>query len=175
MNLDRGILARVDRSLLAGLGQNETYRMVRVPVSEAKWSIWRRYCQSAGVSMGRAMAVFIDAELVAVFGEVGDDRPAVLAEKAQEALARREADIARRERDAKGVESRLSQWSDELRRKERELEVRESRIEHVAYLSAQPQVPRGKIGRNEPCPCGSGLKYKLCHGLGSGRRRIGGW
>ena len=22
----------------------------------------------------------------------------------------------------------------------------------------------GKIGRNERCPCGSGLKYKKCHG-----------
>ena len=22
-----------------------------------------------------------------------------------------------------------------------------------------------KIGRNEPCPCGSGKKYKLCHGI----------
>jgi hypothetical protein len=22
----------------------------------------------------------------------------------------------------------------------------------------------GKVGRNEPCPCGSGKKYKLCHG-----------
>ena len=22
-----------------------------------------------------------------------------------------------------------------------------------------------KIGRNEPCPCGSGRKYKLCHGV----------
>ena len=21
-----------------------------------------------------------------------------------------------------------------------------------------------KIGRNDPCPCGSGLKYKNCHG-----------
>ena len=21
-----------------------------------------------------------------------------------------------------------------------------------------------KIGRNDPCPCGSGLKYKQCHG-----------
>ena len=38
---------------------------------------------------------------------------------------------------------------------------------------AQPQTPfvRGgrKIGRNEPCPCGSGKKYKNCHGaLGVG-------
>ncbi|WP_437341822.1 SEC-C metal-binding domain-containing protein, partial [Culturomica massiliensis] len=21
-----------------------------------------------------------------------------------------------------------------------------------------------KVGRNDPCPCGSGLKYKNCHG-----------
>ncbi|WP_201771606.1 SEC-C metal-binding domain-containing protein, partial [Pseudohaliea rubra] len=21
-----------------------------------------------------------------------------------------------------------------------------------------------KVGRNEPCPCGSGKKYKQCHG-----------
>jgi preprotein translocase subunit SecA len=31
--------------------------------------------------------------------------------------------------------------------------------------SAQP-VTRDtpKVGRNEPCPCGSGKKYKHCHG-----------
>ncbi|MBE7249442.1 MAG: SEC-C domain-containing protein, partial [Actinomycetospora chiangmaiensis] len=22
----------------------------------------------------------------------------------------------------------------------------------------------GRVGRNEPCPCGSGKKYKHCHG-----------
>ncbi|MCI0435272.1 MAG: SEC-C domain-containing protein [Gemmatimonadetes bacterium] len=22
------------------------------------------------------------------------------------------------------------------------------------------------MGRNDPCPCGSGKKYKKCHGLG---------
>jgi len=21
-----------------------------------------------------------------------------------------------------------------------------------------------KVGRNDPCPCGSGKKYKVCHG-----------
>jgi preprotein translocase subunit SecA len=25
-------------------------------------------------------------------------------------------------------------------------------------------VPEGKVGRNDPCPCGSGRKYKKCHG-----------
>jgi hypothetical protein len=63
MDLDRGALARVDRKLLAGLGQHETYRMVRVPVAPAKWSTWRRYCDAAGISMGRAIVTLIDREL----------------------------------------------------------------------------------------------------------------
>ena len=30
---------------------------------------------------------------------------------------------------------------------------------------AQPAVHAGpKVGRNEPCPCGSNKKYKKCHG-----------
>jgi preprotein translocase subunit SecA len=29
----------------------------------------------------------------------------------------------------------------------------------------QPFVRQGdKVGRNDPCPCGSGKKYKQCHG-----------
>ncbi len=31
------------------------------------------------------------------------------------------------------------------------------------YQPSQPQQPRQKIGRNDPCPCGSGKKYKKCH------------
>ena len=31
-----------------------------------------------------------------------------------------------------------------------------------AALASNVQVPR--VGRNEPCPCGSGKKYKQCHG-----------
>ena len=27
-----------------------------------------------------------------------------------------------------------------------------------------PPVGAGKVGRNDPCPCGSGKKYKKCHG-----------
>jgi preprotein translocase subunit SecA len=30
----------------------------------------------------------------------------------------------------------------------------------------QPVVAGPKIGRNDPCPCGSGKKYKQCHGRG---------
>jgi preprotein translocase subunit SecA len=33
--------------------------------------------------------------------------------------------------------------------------------------AASAAVP-GKVGRNDPCPCGSGRKYKKCHGAGVG-------
>ncbi|MDB2362585.1 SEC-C metal-binding domain-containing protein, partial [Flavobacteriales bacterium] len=28
----------------------------------------------------------------------------------------------------------------------------------------QPVRVEQKVGRNEPCPCGSGKKFKQCHG-----------
>ena len=31
-------------------------------------------------------------------------------------------------------------------------------------VKQQPIVAGPKIGRNDPCPCGSGKKYKACHG-----------
>jgi preprotein translocase subunit SecA len=31
-------------------------------------------------------------------------------------------------------------------------------------VKQQPVVVEEKIGRNDPCPCGSGKKYKQCHG-----------
>ncbi len=37
--------------------------------------------------------------------------------------------------------------------------------EEAAAVSEHPFVREGsKVGRNDPCPCGSGKKYKLCHG-----------
>lgn len=36
----------------------------------------------------------------------------------------------------------------------------------TAQVARNPKDPTtwGKVGRNEPCPCGSGKKYKHCHG-----------
>src|SRR3546814_13548181 len=31
----------------------------------------------------------------------------------------------------------------------------------------------GAVSRNAPCPCGSGRKYKHCHGARSAERRVG--
>jgi preprotein translocase subunit SecA len=41
----------------------------------------------------------------------------------------------------------------------------EAQAEEEEEPQAQPFVRDGrKVGRNEPCPCGSGKKYKQCHG-----------
>ncbi|MDF1597983.1 MAG: SEC-C domain-containing protein [Acidimicrobiia bacterium] len=165
MELDRGVLARIDRKLLAGLGQNETDRMVRVPVTASKWSTWKRYCDSAGVSMGRAIVTLINRELASVFGDHTGDHPPVFAEQAEEELTRRQAQVTRRELDAAAAEERLRAWNERLHTWEGELEAREQRAELTAKIPARPRETPTRVKRNERCPCGSGLKYKHCHGL----------
>jgi preprotein translocase subunit SecA len=51
-----------------------------------------------------------------------------------------------------------------MRRKRRELE--QARMAGAGDSPQVQQVVRGqeKVGRNDPCPCGSGKKYKKCHG-----------
>ena len=61
---------------------------------------------------------------------------------------------------------------------EKPLEVENLQYQHADYdealanpadeapLGEQPQVRAGiKVGRNDPCPCGSGKKFKQCHGV----------
>jgi len=55
----------------------------------------------------------------------------------------------------------------------REMERRQQRQEREMQLQAgtaaseapKPVRAGAKIGRNDPCPCGSGKKYKKCHGV----------
>jgi preprotein translocase subunit SecA len=51
-----------------------------------------------------------------------------------------------------------------MRRKRRELE--QARMAGAGDVQPVQQVVRSqeKVGRNDPCPCGSGKKYKKCHG-----------
>jgi len=35
---------------------------------------------------------------------------------------------------------------------------------HDRENKTKPMVSQKKVGRNDPCPCGSGKKYKQCHG-----------
>ncbi len=36
--------------------------------------------------------------------------------------------------------------------------------EQPTFVEMPTSLTQGSIGRNDPCPCGSGLKYKQCHG-----------
>ena len=169
MDMDRGVLARLDRKLLAGLGDDEVLRTVRVPATAAKWSTWKRYCDSARVSMGRAVAMLMDRELLSVLGEDTADEWPVFAQQAVEKLESREARIDVRERKVYTDEARLRERSMYLRRREDGLEARELRAEFASKIALRHTADHVKVGRNERCPCGSGLKYKRCHGL-AGRR-----
>jgi hypothetical protein len=169
MGIDRGTFARIDRKLLAGLGDDEAYRTVRVPATGAKWSTWKRYCDSVGISMGRAVALLMDRELLSVFGDVIDDEPPVFAQRAAEELENREAKIVAREEEVDTDKARLRESSERLRRWEDELDTREQQADLASKVVSRHSTARAKIGRNERCPCGSGLKYKRCHGL-AGRR-----
>jgi len=40
--------------------------------------------------------------------------------------------------------------------------VAQSRLQTAMMSESPAQVPQ--VGRNDPCPCGSGKKYKKCHG-----------
>ncbi|MFY7871613.1 MAG: SEC-C metal-binding domain-containing protein, partial [Limnohabitans sp.] len=67
---------------------------------------------------------------------------------------------------------------EQAERAAQDIENRAEQISHVTYsapdesgqpqvVAADPQAPQGgwgHVGRNEPCPCGSGKKFKQCHG-----------
>lgn len=47
---------------------------------------------------------------------------------------------------------------------QRETAARLSTTSHRSASGARTTADYPKVGRNDPCPCGSGLKYKKCHG-----------
>lgn len=145
MDLDRGVLAKIDRQLLAGMGHDQASRMVRVPVSDAMWATWKRYCAALGVSMGRGIAELIGHELLVAAD--AEDEAGVFVD---------------------AVESGLLHRSEELDRREKALDQREQDIRRSAEIlrarTMPYRPPSTEPGRNDRCPCGSGIKYKRCHG-----------
>jgi len=70
------------------------------------------------------------------------------------------AAAGRRERLATSIDDMEAAFQ---RRKQRELD--QARMAGGGAAEAVQQVVRGdKVGRNDPCPCGSGKKYKRCCG-----------
>jgi len=158
MALDRGTLSRIDRRVFAELTHAAGVQAVKVPVSDVVWSAWRRYCEAVGVSMGEGVAGLIAHELETVVGDEGD-----VSDVFAEQVARRVGERASRF-DAR--ERQLDTRAEQLRDKEVHLAAWEHRIRTQRMLGASDRaLTVTKVGRNEPCPCGSGRKYKQCHGL----------
>lgn len=40
----------------------------------------------------------------------------------------------------------------------------DSKVIHQIKAENSTKTHTPEVGRNDPCPCGSGKKYKLCHG-----------
>ena len=147
MALDRGMLAKIDRKVVAELGHTVATQTVKVPLSDAMWSTWRRYCEAMGLTMGEGIAGLIDCELGALVSE--DEPPGeVFAPKMERRLVARSEALDVRER-------RVDEREQSLRASERLLGARTRPLELPS---------RSSVGRNDPCPCGSGYKYKRCHG-----------
>lgn len=95
--------------------------------------------------MGRGLATLIQRELETVLG----------AELDVNLLPEIESHLRSRERQVDDRERRLAEREQSVTRRER-------------FLASADQFTasfrRKGVGRNERCPCGSGIKYKRCHG-----------
>jgi hypothetical protein len=152
MTLNRQTLAKIDKRILSQLDHEEGVQLVKVPVSVAVWSTWRRYCDAAGIPMGRALAILLHRELASVVDGDLDGVGSLLGERETQ-VAAGEAALTERERD--------------LDTRERAVAFGEQRLGAQAAKAPviqTPLTPMPKLGRNEPCWCGSAKKFKYCHG-----------
>jgi hypothetical protein len=166
MELERNAIARIDRRLLAELDGDGGVQMAKVPVSDAVWSVWRRYSDAAGVTMGEAVAALIEAELATVIDENTDRGVPVFADRTVQRVVEVMERLEERERELAAYKMRLVERNREVRDLRRRLQE--------AIRRPQPPVApaEGRTGRNERCPCGSCIKYKHCHGI-PGRQERG--
>ena len=172
MTLNRRFLAKIDTGLRSELDHTEGVQLVKVPVSDAVWSTWRRYCDLVGIPMGRGLAILLHSELASIvdeeletLGSKIDERQAQVESQAAE-LKSVQRDLERRQRDLALRDSELAERNRDLEDREQNVAVVEQRLaqELMELSRSQPQArSRPKRGRNEPCWCGSGKKYKNCH------------
>lgn len=147
MTLDRGTLANVDQRLRAELNHSDAVQLVKVPVSDAVWSTWRRYCEVVGVTMGQGLAILLSNEL----GSLGDADLEELASRIPE----REAEIEQRAKELAAYEKELDRRQRELTmrtldlaERERDLESREKNV--VVVEPSVGQQPMQNAKSEEP-------------------------
>lgn len=170
--LSRRLLAKVDGRLRSELDHSDGVQLVKVPVSDAVWSTWRRYCDLVGVPMGRGLAILLHHALASVVDEDLEELANRIEERESDIesrtteLARAEKDLERRQRDLAIRESELIRRQRDIEAREENVAAVERRVAETLMRPAQARPSSGstsKLGRNDPCWCGSGKKYKVCH------------
>ena len=172
MTLSRQVLRKIDDALRAEFDREQGEWMAKVPISGATKVVWQRYCQAVGVGMGEGVAMLILHELASIAGE-GAERLADRLHTQEAEMKTRAAELNYREKSLKQRERSLSLREADLEDRRKEMAAREQNVAAIEQnlaqklrTSRQPQAigsSKPKLGRNEPCWCGSGKKYKICH------------
>ena len=170
MSLEPRVLAKVDNRLRSELQKTTTPQMAKIPISDAQWAVWKRYCEMVGVSIGGGLAVLIDHELASVvdqdlesLNDLFTARELVLAER-DSALAQSEAAFVEKEKLLRTQEDQIKTREQVLERKQTALESRQRAFQAIQARTSSPYRSQPRLTRNEPCWCGSGKKFKVCHG-----------
>ena len=107
-------------------------------------------------------------------------------EEERQAMAARQAALAQQAAEAIAQErTRIQQQAQQQAQQQQAIDVKEDESEkredmnryqaEKSDLNTEDQQEQGhqdpvraekRVGRNDPCPCGSGKKYKNCHGQG---------
>ena len=116
------------------------------------WELWIEGFEKAVALRPAAWKTFLDAE--------GDTEAAMSGMLMLAAIARRDEEVKDHDTASATAPDRIADWV---------VNLNEWRLAN--YQPTQSIDPRGgsasrkKVGRNDPCPCGSGKKYKKCCGL----------
>jgi hypothetical protein len=105
------------------LDHSDGVQVVKVPVSNAAWSTWRRHCDALDLTMGQAIAGLIGHELGSVVGDAAENGLFVLKWASQERMDQ----LAARERE-------LDDKAAHLRRIEQQVREREDRLQRKAAM-----------------------------------------
>ena len=82
-----------------------------------------------------------------------------------EMLGRFEADVVEKMYSVRIADDRdVDRMEEQRRRNQQRLMEAHARASAEQEKPQQARRDTQKVGRNDPCPCGSGKKYKKCHG-----------
>lgn len=141
----------IAKSLLPGPGAYEPVFAVDTRNDDVLWEMWAEGFERA-VALSPASWLAIvesgDTDAVAAFSGL----------RSLIAIASGESKLPRPEQDRLTAEAPdlIPEW----------VEILSCwRLAHNPIAPSSAKAPFKNTGRNDPCPCGSGKKYKKCHGL----------